>query len=223
MTRASWRFLFVTGVVVLAGLALSALVGAASDPPEISGVSPNPVQPDAQAQPISVSGRHFLERLVLNVTGPGGEATEYREPAIRDRQDRSFVVPVVFATAGRYSLVVTNADGGTSSAFVVQAKAQTAAPVIETIKPERLQASMNPQPLSVQGQRFAPGLTVMVTDPTGTVQNISGAQVTDVRPNSMQVMATLELPGDYTMVLTSSSGVTSNTFAFHVNRAADRR
>ena len=223
MTRASWRFIFVAGLVLLAGLALSAIVGARSEPPEITDVSPNPVQPDKQAQPISVSGRHFLERLVLSVTGPGGDAAEYREPAIRDRQDRSFVVPVVFATAGRYSLVVTNADGGTSSEFIVQAKAQTAAPVIEGIKPERLQASMNPQALQVQGQRFAPGITVMVTDPTGTVQTISGAQVTDVRPTSMQVMATLELPGDYTMVLTSPSGVTSNTFGFHVNRSAPHR
>ena len=102
----------------------------------------------------------------------------------------------------------------------MQAKAETAAPVIEAIKPERLQASMNPQALQVQGQRFAPGLTVLVTDPTGTVQTIGGAQVSDVRPTSMQVMATLELPGDYTMVITSASGVTSNAFSFHVNRAA---
>jgi hypothetical protein len=35
----------------------------------------------------------------------------------------------------------------------------------------------------------------------------------------MQVMATLELPGDYTMVVTSPSGTTSNAFAFHVNRS----
>jgi hypothetical protein len=223
MTRASWRFVLVTCVVVLAGLALSAIVGAASDPPDITAVSPNPVQPANDAQPISVSGHNFQERLVLSVTGPDGNALEYREPAIRDRQVRSFVVPVVFAATGRYTLVVTNADGGVSNAFIVQAKAQTAAPVIEAIKPERLQASMNPQALQVQGQRFAPGLTVLVTDPTGTVQTIGGGQVSDVRPTSMQVMATLELPGDYTMVLTSASGVTSNAFAFHVNRAAAQR
>lgn len=223
MTRTSWRFVLVTGVVVLAGLALSAIVGAASDPPDITAVSPNPVQPANDAQPISVSGHNFQERLVLSVTGPDGNALEYREPAIRDRQLRSFVVPVVFAAAGRYTLVVANSDGGTSNAFDVQAKAQTAAPVIEAIKPERLQASMNPQALQIQGQRFAPGLTVLVTDPTGTVQTIGGGQVSDVRPTSMQVMATLELPGDYTMVLTSSSGVTSNAFAFHVNRSAAHR
>ena len=223
MTRASWRFVFVTCLVVLAGLALSAIVGAASDPPDISSVSPNPVQPARDAQPITVSGHQFLERLTLSVTGPDGNSLEYREPAIRERRDRSFVVPVVFAEAGRYTLIVTNADGTTSNAFVMQAKQQSAAPVIEAIKPERLQASMNPQALQVQGQRFAAGLTVLVTDPTGTVQTIGGGQVSDVRPTSLQVMATLELAGDYTMVITSSSGVTSNAFAFHVNRSAALR
>ena len=157
MNRASWRFVFVAGLVVLAGLALSAIVGAQAAAPDITAVQPNPVQPAMDAQPISVSGHGFLERLVLSVTGPDGNALEYREPAIRDRQERSFVVPVVFATAGAYTLVVTNSDGGTSNAFAVQAKAQAVAPVIEGIKPERLQASMNPQALQVQGQRFAPG------------------------------------------------------------------
>ena len=223
MTRASWRFVFVAALVVLAGLALTAIVGAQADSPDITAVQPNPVQPAMDPQPISVSGHGFLSRLVLSVTGPDGNALEYREPAIRDRQERSFVVPVVFATAGRYTLVVTNTDGGASNAFTVQAKAQSVAPVIEGIKPERLQASMNPQSLQVQGQRFAPGLTVLVTDPTGTVQTIGGAQVSDVRPTSMQVMATLELPGDYTMVVTSPGGVTSNAFAFHVNRSVEPR
>src|SRR5580765_1784916 len=170
MNRASWRFVFVAGLVVLAGLVLSAIVGAQPTAPDITGVQPTPVQPAMAAQPISVSGHGFLERLVLSVTGPDGNALEYREPAIRDRQERSFVVPVVFATAGKYTLVVTNSDGGTSNAFAVQAKAQAAAPVIEGIKPERLQASMNTQPLEVQGRLSAPDLTVLVTEPTGSLR-----------------------------------------------------
>ena len=36
-------------------------------------------------------------------------------------------------------------------------------------------------------------------------------------------MATLELPGDYTMVVTSPAGATSNAFAFHVNRSVEPR
>ena len=219
MNRASWRFVFVAGLVVLAGLALSAIVGAQPDAPDITAVQPNPVQPAMDAQPISVSGHGFLERLVLSVTGPGGNALEY--PRTGDSRSAGALLRRTRGVSDR-GLVHARRDEqrrGTSNAFTVQAKAQAVAPVIEGIKPERLQASMNPQALQVQGQRFAPGLTVLVTDPTGTVQTIGGAQVSDVRPTSMQVMATLELPGDYTMVVTSPGGVTSNAFAFHVNRS----
>ena len=77
MNRASWRFVFVAGLVLLAGLALSAIVGAQPAAPDITSVQPNPVQPAMDAQPISVSGHGFLERLVLSVTGPDGNALEY--------------------------------------------------------------------------------------------------------------------------------------------------
>jgi hypothetical protein len=43
--EAWWRFLFVVGLVVLAGFALSAIVGAHPDGQSITGVQPSPVQP----------------------------------------------------------------------------------------------------------------------------------------------------------------------------------
>ena len=50
MHRASWRFVFVAGLVVLVGLALSAIVGAGRrDAPEITGVSARPGQPGDQS------------------------------------------------------------------------------------------------------------------------------------------------------------------------------
>ncbi len=217
------RFAVVTFVVVIFGLMLSAMAGARAANPEITGVAPSPVEPGPSAQPITVSGAHFLARLTLTVTGPGGGSTDYREPAIRQLTENSFVVPVVFASAGTYRLVVTNADGGTSSAFSVEAKAQSQAPVIEAVRPERLDASPNQQTISVIGRRFVPGNAVMVTDPAGNVQNVPAGAITDVRPTAMQVTVTLEQPGDYSIVVTTSAGQTSNSFSFRVGPRRDRR
>jgi hypothetical protein len=216
MRQASMRFAVVTFVVVLFGLMVSAIAGARAANPEITGVTPSPVEPSPSAQPITVSGAHFLARLTLTVTGPGGGSTDYREPAIRQLTETSFVVPVVFTTAGTYRLVVTNADGGTSSAFSLDAKAQTQAPIIEAIRPERLDASPNQQTITVSGRRFVPGNGVMVTDPAGNVQTVPAGAITDVRPTSMQVTVTLELGGDYSIVVTTPSGLSSNSFSFRV-------
>jgi hypothetical protein len=213
---ASRRFVVVCGLVMLLGLVFSAIGGAHVANPEITGVSPDPVEPGATARTVTVAGSHFLERLALSVTGPDGSASEYREPAIQQLRESSFVVRVVFPTPGRYQFVVTNADGGASSPFAEHATAQSAAPVITAVLPDHLQASPNPQALTVQGQKFVPGMSVSVTDPAGTVQDVPAGAIGDVRATSMQVTVTLQLAGDYTIVATSPSGTPSNSFGFRV-------
>jgi hypothetical protein len=216
LQRASTRFVVVCGLVIILGLVCSAIGGATVAGPEITGVSPDPVEPGATARTVTVSGNHFLERLALTVTGPDGAAAEYREPAIQQLRDTSFVVPVVFPTAGRYQFVVTNPDGTVSSPFAETAKPQSAAPVISAVLPDRLQASSNPQALTLQGQKFVPGMSVSLTDPAGSVQDVAAGAIADVRPTSMQITVTLQLAGDYSIVATSPSGTPSNAFGFRV-------
>lgn len=218
MHRTATRFVVVSGLVVLFGLALSEMVGAraSATTPEITGVSPDPVSPSAQVQPVTVSGAHFLERLVLTVTGPNGNAAEYREPDIHELRDSSFVVSAVFPVAGPYQFVVTNADGGISSPYRETAKPQSEAPAIVAVLPDRLTPSASPQTLTVQGQRFISGMTVSVTDPAGGVQDVPAGNITDIRPTSMQIAVTLQTAGDYSIVATSPSGTPSNSFGFRV-------
>src|SRR5579862_38815 len=104
MPKALVRFFVVSGLVVMLGLALSAIAGAHTSPvtPEITGVTPDPVSPGTAAQPVTVSGAHFVDHLSLTVTGPDGNAAEYRQPAIRELKDTSFVVSVVFPVQGAY-------------------------------------------------------------------------------------------------------------------------
>jgi len=218
MHKALVRFFVVSGLVVVLGFALSAMAGAHTSraTPEITGVAPDPVTPSTTAQPVTVSGSHFLERLSLTVTGPDGNAAEYREPAIRDLKDTSFVASVVFPVQGAYQFVVTNADGGISSPYRTTAKPQSTAPSIVAVLPDRLTASPNPQSLTVQGQRFVPGMTVSVTDPAGGVQDIPAGNITNVRPTSMEITVTLQAAGDYSIVATLPSGTPSNSFGFRV-------
>jgi hypothetical protein len=216
MQRTSTRFALVTVLVVLLGLALSAIAGAQAAPPEISGVTPSPIDPSPSPQAVAVSGNHFLPRLTLTVTGPGGSSADYKEPAIHELTETSFAVPVVFTKAGTYRFVVTNADGRASNAFSMEAKAQSQTPVIEAVRPDRIDASPNQQTITVIGQRFVPGSSVTITDPTGNVQNVPVGAITDVRPTSMQVTVALEVAGDHSIVVTTPAGLTSNSFAFRV-------
>jgi hypothetical protein len=174
------------------------------------------VEAGATARSLTVRGAHFVGRLTLTVTGPDGGATDFAEPAIQQVKDSSFVVSVTFPKSGRYSFVVTNADGGISKPAYVAAKPATTAPVISGVLPERLQASPNPQTITVQGQGFVPGMGISVTDPAGSVQDIPAGAINDVRPTSLQIAVTLSMNGDYSIVAVSPSQGTSNTFGFRV-------
>jgi uncharacterized protein YfaS (alpha-2-macroglobulin family) len=48
------------------------------------------------------------------------------------------------------------------------------------------------------------------------VQDIPAGAITDVKPTSVQVTVTLELPGDYSVVVTNPPGTPSNSFGFRV-------
>jgi hypothetical protein len=216
MPRASMSLRLGLGSVVLIASSLSAVVLATPPGPEITGISPDPVEPGATARPVTVSGSRFLERLTLTVTGPNGGSAAYREPVIRELRDSSFVVPVLFPTPGDYQFVVTNADGGASNLFRVTAKANSAAPVISEVRPAHLRASSSQQALTLLGRGFVPGIAVSVTDPAGGVQDVPAGAIADVRPASVDITVTLELAGDYTVVVTTPAGTPSNALSFRV-------
>jgi hypothetical protein len=216
LRRAPGRFVMIFVLVVLTGLAFSAIGGARAADPEITSISPETVEAGTTARTVTVRGTHFLGRLSLTVTGPDGAVADYDEPAIQQLKDTSFVVAVHFPKSGRYNFVVTNADGGVSKAAIVTAKPSTTAPVISGVLPDRLQASPDSQTLTVQGQGFTPGLGISVTGPDGSVQDVPAGAIHDVRPTSVQLAVTLSTNGDYSIVAVSPTQGTSNTFGFRV-------
>jgi hypothetical protein len=68
-------------------------------------------------QTLTVTGSGFRAGLSLDMTTPEGTTHNLSGSAIESARDSSFKVSITLATAGTYTLVVTNPDGGTSEAF----------------------------------------------------------------------------------------------------------
>ena len=97
------------------------------------------------------------------------------------------------------------------------ARAQkAAAPTVSAVRPEHLKASQSEQTLALVGTGFLPGMAVSVVDPAGSVQDVPAGAITNIKPTSAELTVTLELTGDYSVVVTNPAGTPSNSFGFHV-------
>jgi hypothetical protein len=94
--------------------------------------------------------------------------------------------------------------------------AQSGAPVISGVQPDRLRASANPQTLTLVGQGFVPRMAITVIDPAGSAEDVPAGAISDLRPKSVQIKVTLELTGEYSVTATSPSGVPSNAVGLKV-------
>jgi hypothetical protein len=90
------------------------------------------------------------------------------------------------------------------------------APVISGVQPDHLRAAPNPQTLTLVGQGFVPRMAITVIDPAGSAQDVPAGAITNLKPTSVDIKATLELAGECSVTATTPSGVVSNVFGFHV-------
>ena len=214
--RTIHRTLFVT-LGLAATLALVAPGSGAQQPaapststPIIMSVAPAAPAPAKDPQMLRIGGQDFQPRLKLIVTTPGGGTMELKDDAIQQQQQTSFQVAVLLAMAGKYSLVVTNPDGGMSAPFVLEAKAvmKPPTPVIQRILPDSITKSQEPQNLTVEGTNFGPGVHVTITDPLGV--EVLDPVVREVSANAFKLTVKLETAGPYNMVVSNSTGAVSN-------------
>jgi len=213
MRMRSTRLMLIGSLLVTAWAGLQAGVAFGerySSTPVISGVVPTEPAPAPMAQRLTINGREFQARLEFMVTSPEGGTARFKDAAIQGRSDTTFQVDVPLITRGRYSLVVTNPDGGVSPAFVLNVgpTPTPTAPVIEKIVPEQVMKLPEPQALRLQGLRFAPGLRAVVTDPTGT--DVMGPAVSNVTPTSLTLTVKFETAGTYSIVVINAAGAASN-------------
>lgn len=209
------------GLIVGLGLAAALIVGligparitsAAADrsTPVISAIDPRVLAPGNHRQTITVTGLDFQPRLTLVVHMPDGGSMEYKDEAILSPQESSFRVAVLFLTAGKYSLVVTNLDGGTSDPYALEIgpDSKPPLPVIARILPEEIVKNQEPQDLTVEGQNFGRGLKAIVTNPLG--EEVADPVVRDVTVSSFKLNVRLEIAGPYSLVVSNGSGAVSN-------------
>jgi len=90
------------------------------------------------------------------------------------------------------------------------------APRVDAISPTPLVPSPVDQILNITGLGFLPGLSVTLTDPTGSVTIASGGQIRNLTTNSFDVILTLPMTGVYLLVVNNSSGLKSATVSFTV-------
>ena len=191
--------------------------------PVISSVAPQAPARRATAQVLTISGANFSNGLSLSVMEPDGRKVSYTGTAIEARRDTSFKVSVILAATGAYTLVVTNPDGAASDPFVLKGEpaAQLPAtgritPQIDRVLPDQATKDPLPQTLAVTGERFVQGLSVYLTDPTGTVYQIKGSALGSFTATSFSVSVAIEMTGDYTLIVTNPSGESSNSMTIKV-------
>jgi hypothetical protein len=178
--------------------------------PVIMSVTPASPSPAKDPQVLRIGGQDFQPKLKLVVTTPGGGTMELKDDAIQQQQPGSFQVAVVMANAGKYSLVVTNPDGGISAPFVLEARAvaKPPTPVIQRVLPETISKNAEAQTLTIEGQNFGPGVKVTVTDPLGV--EVLDPVVREVTTSSFKLSVKLETAGPYNLVVSNSTGAVSN-------------
>jgi hypothetical protein len=194
---------------LMAAVAVIALTIVASSP-RITNVAIGPPGQGSSPQVLTVSGEGFVTGLSLTVTTPNGGTQYFKGADVQSPRESSFQVSMILATAGTYTLVVTNPDGGMSAPFALRVPAAAEKPVIDAVTPSKASVLPEAQVLRVEGKRFMPGLAVSVTDPTGTVTNASGNDVMEVTPTGFRVSVVLALEGQYTLIVTNPDGAVSN-------------
>ena len=205
-----------TSLVTAGTVALASMLWFST--PKVSVVAPQAPVPGPSAQLLTVNGEQFLTGLTLDVSTPEGGTHRYRDSDIRNVRGTSFQASVTLNTAGTYSLVVTNPDGGVSEPFALKVQAAPVAPVVDTVTPMRANRQDSAQIVKVDGKRFVDGLVVNLCDPTGETTTITGGDVQRFTPTSFEVSVVFAMSGDYQIGVTNPDGGRSNMLNVNVTR-----
>ena len=210
--------------IILAS-AFSGVMGSA-EPPVVTSVSPSPIVMSPKPQPLKVTGTGFARGLTVEVTLQGNTET-FSGAAVRSQASTSFEISAVLAQPGAATLVVRNTDGGVSDPFPLRVEAgqpvkpegpaPQSTPVIDRVIPEKVNRSSVAQLLTFSGNSFVQGLSVSVTDPTGSVTLIRGSAIESITPEVVKVNLVLEILGEYTFLITNPSGRSSNSVVVTVS------
>jgi hypothetical protein len=90
------------------------------------------------------------------------------------------------------------------------------APRILSVSPSRATVSNNAQTITVSGDRFASGLSILLDAPDGVWTTYSGSAISVQSPTSFTATVMLNKVGSWDMTVTNPDGLESNEVRFSV-------
>jgi hypothetical protein len=183
---------------------------AVADDPVITSVAPSVPIAAPNDQTMTVHGMRFQSGLTVSVTWNGGGAT-LSGTQIQNVSSTSFRMIITLGNPGEYTIRANNPSGQQSNPFSFTA--QPPAPRITSVSPNSPIAGPTDQTMTVVGEGFQTGLTVLVTW-NGGGATLSGTQIQNVSSTSFRMIITLGSPGQYTIRVNNPNGQQSNSFSF---------
>jgi hypothetical protein len=186
-------------------------VDPSSPQPSISSISPEGLQPADAPQTLTFAGAGFDAGVQLLMTSPDGILVTVPGTSLQGIQPTTFQATVVLSQTGTYTFMVRTAAGTTSPPLTIVVQPPgSALPVARVVTPATVPRSNQATLVSIQGTGFAPNASVMITDPTGMLMALTGAQLAQLSPTNVQFTFVFGIRGTYTLVVLNPNGDTAN-------------
>lgn len=98
------------------------------------------------------------------------------------------------------------------------APSNSAAPQISSVSPSAPEPNLNPQLLTITGDRFATGITLLLTPPNQSAVEVPASAIQLSSSTSLQTSLVLSLEGTYSLSVKNLNNIQSNPFPFTVRR-----
>ncbi len=188
-------------------------INAATPPPSIASVNPNPLTGSASAQRITVNGSGFLAGAQLQASYPGYTTTL----PITGQSATQLVAAFTSGTTARtWTLTVTNPGGLSSNSVTLTVTAPVPSPAITSIGSLRPQNTQ--QTLTITGSGFVTGAKVLVVPAAGgAYTTLQGTQITSITAAQIQVSFNPgSTPRMWLAEVVNPNGTPSNVGTFQV-------
>ena len=176
----------------------------------LTSVLPESPVASTASQTLILRGGNFQTGLSVFVKEPDGIERVFSGADIQNLQISSFQVTVVLSQPGAHEVRVGSSPAAQSSPLLLIVRPTQTAPVIFSVTPSAVVRGSGLQTLRFAGFDFDPNLTLTLTAPDGVVTVLTGAQLSAITTTSVQVNLAFTKLGVHTVVITNSSGESSN-------------
>ncbi|MDB4873941.1 MAG: hypothetical protein JWM41_387 [Gemmatimonadetes bacterium] len=187
----------------------------------VANVAAGGIAASSLPQLLTVSGSGFSPAVVVSLTAPSGAASAVDPGAISNVTATSFDATVVLREAGSWSVKVASADGVRTASAPFTVRASPSKPVIASISPAALSATLDRTTFTVAGYGVKAGAAVRVTSPAGEL--FSTTPTLSAFGDSVETVVSLAptLTGVWSFAVQNPDGARSDAVAVTVRAPTD--